>query len=274
MRASLFARNNLQRMPLRYEVSDGTAVLTLDRPEVLNAFNDELGHAVLQAVRKAADDDGVRCIVITGEGRAFSSGEDLGALADGYQRGQSAPLGNVLVDRYNPLIRAVTSAPKPVVAAVNGVAAGAGASLALACDFRIASEKAKLVLAFIKVGLVPDSGGIWFLTKMVGAAKAWELAALGEPIPADEALRLNLVNRVAPVDEFEDAWRSFAGELAAGPTRAYALTKRLARSAMENSLDDQLDLEGELQAEAGRTKDHLEGVQAFLGKRAPRFEGK
>lgn len=261
-------------MSLGYDVTDGMAVITLDRPEVLNAFNDELGHAALEAVEKAAGDDGVRCIVITGAGRAFSSGEDLGALAEGYQSGASAPLGNILVDRYNPLIRAIASAPKPVVAAVNGVAAGAGASIALACDFRIASEKARLVLAFIKVGLVPDSGAIWFLTKLVGAAKAWELAALGEPVSADEALRLNLVNRVAPLDEFADAWRSFAGELASGPTRAYALTKRLLRSAMESSLDDQLDLEGELQAEAGRTQDHLEGVQAFLAKRAPRFEGR
>lgn len=248
--------------------------MTLARPEVLNAFDDELGHALLGAVEKAAADDSVRCIVITGEGRAFSSGEDLGALAEGYEKGESAPLGNVLVDRYNPLIRAITSAPKPVVAALNGVAAGAGASLALACDFRIASEKAKLVLAFIKVGLVPDSGGIWWLTKMVGAARAWELCSLGEPLSAEEALRLNLVTRVVPLDEFESAWRSFAEELAAGPTRAYALTKRLLRSALESSLDEQLDLESELQAEAGRTRDHLEGVQAFLSKRAPRFEGK
>jgi 2-(1,2-epoxy-1,2-dihydrophenyl)acetyl-CoA isomerase len=261
-------------MSLRYEVADGIAVITFNRPEVLNALNDELGHAALDAVHKASADDSVRCIVITGEGRAFSSGEDLGDLADGYEKGDTAPLGNILVDRYNPLIRAITSAPKPVVAAVNGVAAGAGASLALACDFRIASEKAKLVLAFIKVGLVPDSGGIWFLTKMVGASKAWELSALGEPVTADEALRLNLFNRVAPLDEFEDAWRSFVAELASGPTKAFALTKRLLRSAMENSLDEQLDLEGELQAEAGRTQDHLEGVRAFLGKRGPRFEGK
>jgi 2-(1,2-epoxy-1,2-dihydrophenyl)acetyl-CoA isomerase len=261
-------------MSLRYEVADGIAVIIFDRPDVLNAFNDELGHAALDAVAKASADDTVRSIVITGEGRAFSSGEDLGALADGYQRGETAPLGNILVDRYNPLIRAITSAPKPVVAAVNGVAAGAGASIALACDFRIASAKAKLVFAFIKVGLVPDSGGIWFLTKMVGAAKAWELAARGEPISAEEALRLTLFNLVVPSDEFEDAWQGFAGELASGPTRAFALTKRLLRSAMESSLDDQLDLEGQLQAEAGHTQDHLEGVQAFLGKRAPRFEGK
>ena len=261
-------------MTLGYEVADGSAVITFDRPDVLNAFNDELGHAALGAVKKASQDESVRCMVITGAGRAFSAGEDLGALADGYNRGESAPLGNVLVDRYNPLIRAITSAPKPVVAALNGVAAGAGASVALACDFRIASEKAKLALAFIKVGLVPDSGGIWFLTKMVGTAKAWELAALGDPISAEDALRLNLVNQVVPAGDFEAAWRAFAGRLAAGPTRGYALTKKLLYASVEAGLNDQLDLEADVQAEAGRTGDHLEGVQAFLGKRAPQFEGR
>ncbi|MGH2789443.1 MAG: enoyl-CoA hydratase-related protein [Actinomycetota bacterium] len=261
-------------MALGYEVADGIATITFERPDVLNAFDDELGHAVLAAVTKASDDDSVRCIVLTGAGRAFSSGEDLGALAEGYARGETAPLGNVLVDRYNPLIRAITSAPKPVLAALNGVAAGAGASIALACDFRSASDKAKLVLAFIKVGLVPDSGGIWFLTKMVGAAKAWELCALGEPLSAEQALELHLVNRVVPAGEFDDAWRSFAVKLSSGPTRAFALTKRLQRAALEGSLDEQLDLEGELQAEAGGSRDHLEGVQAFLAKRAPEFEGR
>lgn len=261
-------------MVLGYEVTHGVATITFQRPDVLNAFNDELGGAVLEAVNKASSDQAVRCIVLTGAGRAFCSGEDLGALAEGYARGEAAPLGNVLVDRYNPLIRAITSAPKPVVAALNGVAAGAGASIALACDFRIASEEAKLVLAFVKVGLVPDSGGIWFLTKMVGAAKAWELCALGDPVPAEEALRLHLVNRVVAAGEFQQAWQEFSSKLAAGPTRAFALIKQSQRSAMEKSLDDQLDFECELQAAAGASRDHLEGVQAFLAKRRPDFEGR
>ncbi|MGH2734323.1 MAG: enoyl-CoA hydratase-related protein [Actinomycetota bacterium] len=261
-------------MGLEYEVGDGVCVITLDRPDVLNAFDEELGSQALEAIRRASDDDDVRCVVITGAGRAFSAGEDLGALAGGYERGESPPLGDTLVNRYNPLVRAIRSAPKPVVAAVNGVAAGAGASIALACDFRIASDKAKLVLAFIKVGLVPDSGGIWFLTRMVGAAKAWELCALGEPLGADEALRLGLYNRVAPTEEFEAAWRSFAAKLAAGPTRAYALTKELAETAIEVGLHEQLDTEVRAQSEAGQTDDHLEGVRAFLNKRPPKFEGR
>ncbi|HZA40285.1 MAG TPA: enoyl-CoA hydratase-related protein [Actinomycetota bacterium] len=258
---------------LQYEVSDGVGLVTFNRPDVLNAFNDELGFAALDAVNGAADDDNVRCIVITGAGRAFSSGEDLGTLADGYRAGEVPDLGETLVKRYNPLIRAIRSAPKPVVAAVNGVAAGAGASVAFACDFRIASEKAKFVLAFIDVGLVPDSGAVWFLTKMVGTAKAWELAATGAPLSADEALRLGVVNQVSKPEDFEAAWREFAGKLAAGPTRAYALTKTLANLAIDRSLVEQLDAEVSAQTEAGKTVDHLEGVQAFLEKRPPNFIG-
>jgi 2-(1,2-epoxy-1,2-dihydrophenyl)acetyl-CoA isomerase len=261
-------------MPCRYDESDGVAVLTLDRPDVLNAFDDDLGYATLDAVRKASDDASVRCIVITGAGRAFSSGEDLGALQADYESGQAPPLGNTLTNRYNPVIRAVRAAPKPVVAAINGVAAGAGASLALACDFRVASEKAKLVLAFVKVGLVPDSGGVWFLTQMVGAARAWRLAATGDALGAEEALQLGVVDRVVPRDDFDDAWRAFAAELAAGPTRAYALTKELVNAATHVTLDEQLDIEVGAQTAAGATADHLEGVQAFLGKRRPEFKGR
>jgi 2-(1,2-epoxy-1,2-dihydrophenyl)acetyl-CoA isomerase len=261
-------------MVLDYSVADGVAVITLNRPDVLNAFNDELGMAALNAMTDASTDEDVRCIVITGAGRAFSSGEDLGALADSYKEGRAPELGSTLTDRYNPLIRSIRTAPKPVVAAVNGVAAGAGASIALASDFRIASEHAKLVLAFVKVGLVPDSGAMWFLTKSLGAAKAFELSALGDPVSADEGLRLGLFNKVVPAGDFEGAWKSFAGDLAAGPTRAFALIKTLANDAMERSLDEQLDREVDAQTEAGRTDDHLEGVNAFFEKRAPNFRGR
>lgn len=260
-------------MVCRYEVSNGVAVITLDRPDVLNAFDDELGFAVLDAVRKASDDSAVRCIVITGAGRAFSSGEDLGALQSDYESGKTPPLGDTLTNRYNPLIRAIRNAPKPVLAAVNGVAAGAGASLALACDFRIASDRAKLVLAFVKAGLVPDSGAIWFLLRMCGASTTWNLAATGDPMSAEDAANCGIFHRVVPPEEFEAAWRSWAEELAAGPTRAYALTKQLVNNASSASLDEQLDLEVDAQTQAGSTADHLEGVQAFLGKRRPEFKG-
>lgn len=261
-------------MTLRYEASDGIGVITLDRPDVLNAFNDEMGSAALAAMREASADPGIRCIVITGSGRAFSSGEDLGALAEGYERGEAPDLGDTLVNRYNPLIRAITSAPKPVVAAVNGVAAGAGASVVLACDFRIASEKAKLVLAFIKVGLVPDSGAVWFLSRMIGSARAWRMAASGDPLDATTAHDLGILDRVVSPDEFDATWRSFAAELAAGPTEAYALTKRLIYDAAALTLDEQLEAEVSAQTAAGKSDDHLEGVQAFFGKRAPKFEGR
>jgi 2-(1,2-epoxy-1,2-dihydrophenyl)acetyl-CoA isomerase len=260
-------------MSLTYAVDGSVAVATLDRPDVLNAFNDELGHALVERVREAGADEAVRCLVITGSGRGFCAGEDLAALADGYQSGVAPDLGQTLINRYNPLIRAIRDTPKPVVAAVNGVAAGAGASLALACDFRIASERAKLVLAFIKVGLVPDSGAVWFLARMVGTAKAFKVAATGDPISAEEASELGLFDEVVPADSFEERWKAFATELAAGPTEAFALTKRLVAHAAEHSLEDQLQEEVHAQTRAGKTDDHLEGVQAFLGKRRPTFTG-
>ena len=261
-------------MALHYTVDGAVAVATLDRADVLNAFDDELGLALVEAVRNAAADETVRCLVITGAGRAFSSGEDLGALAGDYEAGTAPELGQTLINRYNPLIRAIRDAPKPVVAAVNGVAAGAGASMALACDFRIASERAKLVLAFVKVGLVPDSGALWFLSRMVGTANAFRLAAMGDPISADDAQGMGLFDRVVPEDSFEDEWRAFAAELAAGPTEAYALIKNLVAFAAEHTLEEQLQEEVHAQTRAGKTKDHLEGVTAFLSKRPPDFKGR
>lgn len=261
-------------MPVQREVADGVAVITLDRPDVLNAFDDELGASLLEAVESAAADDAVRCIVITGAGRAFSSGEDLGALRSTYEAGEAPELGDTLIRRYNPLIAAITSAPKPVVAAVNGVAAGAGASLVLACDYRIASEKAKLVIAFVKVGLIPDSGALWFLGRMIGISRAWQLAASGDPLDARRAYEFGIFHDVVGDEDFADRWRAFAGELAAGPTRAFALTKSLLHGAAARSLDEQLQAEIDAQTQAGRSTDHLEGVQAFLEKRGPRFTGR
>jgi 2-(1,2-epoxy-1,2-dihydrophenyl)acetyl-CoA isomerase len=261
-------------MSLRYEVTGSVAVITLDRPDVLNAFDDDLGRRALDAVQRAGEDADVRCIVVTGAGRAFCAGEDLGALAQGYEAGAAPELGKTLKERYNPLIRALRAVPKPVVAAINGVAAGAGVSLALACDVRIASEHAKLSLAFVKVGLVPDSGALWFLQRTVGAARAFELALTGRVLGAQKCLDLGLFDEVAPADGFEDAWRGRAAELAAGPTRAYALLKKLATLSAGATLDEALDAEVSLQTEAGLTQDHLEGVRAFLSKRPPEFQGR
>ena len=260
-------------MALSYDVDDAVATITLDRPDVLNAFDDELGKAALAAVQEASDDSAVRCVVITGAGRAFSAGEDLGALQASYESGTAPDIGGILVDRYNPLIRAIRDAPKPVIAAVNGVAAGAGASVALACDFRVASERAKLVIPFVKIGLVPDSGALWFLIRMVGESRAWALAAGGDPITADECRELGIFHEVVPADTFESRWREYAARIADGPTLAYALTKSLLHQAAEASLDDQLEAEVLGQSKAGRSADHLEGVRAFLEKRPANFQG-
>ena len=259
---------------LDLSVDGSVATLRFNRPESLNAFNEELGASALETFRGVAADPEVRCVVLTGAGRAFSSGEDLGALAEGYARGDPADLGRILRERYNPLIRAIGTAPKPVVAALNGVAAGAGASIALACDVRIASGTASLVWPFAQVGLIPDSGALWFLMRMVGAARAWSLVADGRAISADEALQLGLVNLVVPDGDFDAVWRAEAKRLAEGPTRAYALTKALLAGASELSLDEQLEREVHAQTEAGATIDHLEGVQAFLSKRRPHWQGR
>lgn len=261
-------------MTLERTFEESVAVLTLNRPDVLNAFNDAMGSALVDAVIEASGDPAVRSIVITGAGRAFSSGEDLGDLSEQYRAGTVPDLGDTLVNRYNPLIRAIRAAPKPVIAAVNGVAAGAGASVALACDFRIASEDAKLVLAFVRIGLVPDSGALWFLANIVGAARALELGASGHPVEAARALELGLFNQVLPPAEFGSAWRAFASRLASMPTVAFALTKELVNEAFDRSLDEQLDAEVKAQSAAGKTDDHMEGVTAFLEKRKPTFHGR
>lgn len=260
-------------MALRYAVEDGVAVVTLDRPEVLNAFDDELGSSLLDALQEASGERAVRCVVITGEGRAFSSGEDLAALSQAYDAGEAPQLGRILNRRYNPLIRTIRSLPKPVIAALNGVAAGAGASIALACDTRIASEGARLVFPFAKVGLVPDSGALWLLTRMVGASRAWDIVTTGRTIEAQEALDLGLFARVAPSGRFEATWRAAARDYAEGAPLALRLTKQLLAASFDRGLDDQLEAEVEAQDEAGRSVDHLEGVRAFLDKRPARFTG-
>jgi 2-(1,2-epoxy-1,2-dihydrophenyl)acetyl-CoA isomerase len=259
---------------LLYDLSDGIATITLNRPDSLNALNEEISQALQKAVQEAAGDRAARCVVITGAGRAFTSGADLSDIEGFSESGEKPDLGDILRRRYNPVILPIVQMEKPVIASLNGVAAGAGASLALACDFRIASEKAKLFQAFIKVGLVPDSGAHYFLTRLVGIAKAAELAMLGDIIDAHECLRLGLVTKVVPPEALQEETRTFALKLAAGPTRAYALSKKALHFAAQNDIASTLDYEADLQSEISTTEDHIEGILSFIQKRTPEFKGR
>lgn len=259
---------------VRYDVTDGVATITMNRPEGLNAVNAQLGDELAKAIADAAGDRNVRCVVLTGAGRGFCAGADLNQFEEAYKQDMVPPMGEVLKHRYNPLALGLHRMEKPTVAAVNGVAAGMGASLALACDFRIASEHAKFFQAFIKIGVIPDSGATFFLPRLVGMAKAKELAMLGPIVNADEALRIGLVTEVVAADAFEARVKEFSAMLAAGPTRAYALTKQALHLGAEAELEDTLALEADLQQQIAQTDDHMEGVKAFLEKRAAKFQGK
>ncbi len=257
-----------------YEVSGGVATLTLNRAKALNALDRTITEELHKAIAEAAGDPEVRCLLITGAGRGFCAGADLTQLEDSYRKGEPVPLGDMLRDGYNQIILPLVHMEKPVVAAVNGVAAGAGASLALACDFRIASDQARFFQAFIKVGLVQDSGASYFLPRLVGLAKAMELAMLGPIVDANEALRLGLVTKVVPHESLMDEARAFASSLASGPTRALGLSKRALYFGVDAGLEQTMDYEADLQAQMALTADHMEGVKAFLDKREAKFEGR
>ena len=252
----------------------GVYTITLNRPDVLNAVNDQLTTELGDALKNAERDAAVRAIIITGAGRAFSSGQDLADLKKKYVPGHVPQLGDDLRRRYNPIIKRIREMDKPVIAAVNGVAAGAGCSLALACDLRIASDQASFIEVFINVGLIPDSGSTFMLPRLVGLGKAMELCCTGQKVDAAEALRLGLVNQVVPAAELNDAATKLAGRLASLPGRAIALTKRLLNQSLQNDLDAQLEAEAYDQETAGKTADHFEGVMSFLEKRKPNFQGK
>jgi 2-(1,2-epoxy-1,2-dihydrophenyl)acetyl-CoA isomerase len=252
-------------------LSEGIFTITLNRPEVYNAFNEQLTTDLLEAFKEAAKNDAVRVVIVTGAGKAFCSGQDLKDAPSGSGK---RSLRDSLERRYNPLIRAIRKLPKPVIASVNGVAAGAGASLALACDYRVLAETAKLIEVFVRIGLVPDSGSSWFLVKNCGVAKAFELAALGEDIPAQKALELNLANRVVPSAELETETKKSALTFAAGPTKAYGYIKRMMDRAASVSLDEALDYEVFMQEAAGRTEDYTNAVEAFKEKRKPEYAGR
>jgi 2-(1,2-epoxy-1,2-dihydrophenyl)acetyl-CoA isomerase len=253
---------------VRNEVADGVATLTLDRPESLNALNSQMRRELLAALKGIARDDAVRAVILTGEGRGFCSGADL--------RGGSGErdFRTVLEREYNPLIRAIRDLPKPVIAAVNGVAAGAGVSLALACDLVYAAEEATFIQAFVRIGLVPDSGSTRTLVRTLGRHRAAQLIFSGEPLTAAEAHVAGLVNVVLPGTEIMDAAREAAARLAKAPTRAIGYAKRLINAAEDGTLQESLALEAQMQDLAGRTDDHAEGVAAFTEKREPRFVGR
>ncbi|MBO8157013.1 MAG: enoyl-CoA hydratase/isomerase family protein [Bacillaceae bacterium] len=253
---------------VKYEVRDHVAWMTLNRPEKLNAFTTQLNKEVRDAIKSAQKDEDVRCLVITGEGRSFCSGQDLSEVDE------ETDLGEVLRKNYGPMMKQLESCEKPVIAAINGVAAGAGLSLALGCDFRLASDKASFVQAFIHVGLIPDSGNLYYLPRLIGHAKALELAVLGEKISAEEAKDLGLVTRVIAADHFMEEVEGFARRLASMPTRAIGLIKRCLRDSWHMDFNEYLEKEAQGQQIAGQSHDYQEGVQAFLEKRKPEFKGK
>ncbi len=255
----------------------GVLKITLNRPDSLNALNEQMGIELAAALRMAERDKQLRCIVIAGAGRAFCSGQDLRVIHERHTAGDDSramDFGTLLRQKYNPVISRIRTLEKPVVAAVNGIAVGAGASLALACDLRICARGAAFKIAFVHVGLVPDMGATLTLLRHVGHARAAELCFLGEQMSAEEARACGLVNRVVDDEQLEAAVDELANRLAELPTRAIGLTKRALNRAWTATLEDQLEYEAFLQHTAGKTADHREGVQAFIDKREPKFEGK
>lgn len=253
-----------------FQVQDGVAVITLNRPDKLNAFNDLMIAETTDAFRQCGRNREVRCVVLTGNGRAFSSGQDL---ADVQDRGGAFSIGDHLRHGYHQLIKQMIGLGKPIVGAINGIAAGAGCGIALATDIRLAGDKASFMLAFSKVGLVPDSGVNWVLPRIIGQARAYEMAITADRVPADTALAWGMVNRVVPHDQLLENALAWAGSLAAGPTVAFGLTKRAMNQAWESTLEEALVYEAQMQELAARTADNKEGVMAFLEKRPAQFKG-
>lgn len=254
-----------------YVVEGGICRITLNRPDVFNSFNEELSAEFIDALKKATKDDAIRTVIITGEGKAFCSGQDLKDI-----KGEvgNRSLGDSVLRRYNPMIIAIREMPKPVICRLNGVAAGAGASLALACDMIIAADNASLIEVFSNVGLVPDSGSSFFLPHLVGYNKAFELISLASKITAQDAFNLGFIYKVVAAAELDAAVNELAQRYATGPTKSYALTKKMLNKAYSASLNEMLQQEYYGQEIAGRSADYKEGVTAFNEKRKPNFSGK
>jgi 2-(1,2-epoxy-1,2-dihydrophenyl)acetyl-CoA isomerase len=252
-----------------FEVKDSIAVITLNRPDKYNAFNREMALSLQEKLDQCRDDNAVRCIYITGAGKAFSAGQDLEEIV-----AEDGPdVTTILSEHYNPIINRIRSLQKPCLAAVNGVAAGAGANIALSCDIVVASASASFIQAFSKIGLIPDSGGTYFLPRLIGWQKASALTMLGDKVSAGEAEKMGMIYKVFDDVSFSDDAFKMASTLAAMPTRGLALTKQALNESLNNNYEEQLAREEFLQSEAGKTYDYNEGVQAFLQKRKPIFKG-
>jgi 2-(1,2-epoxy-1,2-dihydrophenyl)acetyl-CoA isomerase len=256
-----------------FEVTAGVARLTLNRPDRLNSFNVQMHGEVRDALSQLTNNSEARVLVFTGAGRGFCAGQDLGdrAVAPG---GRGVDLGDSIENYYRPLVLALRNLPMPVIGAINGVAAGAGANIALACDLVIAAKSASFVQAFSKLGLVPDSGGTWFLPRLLGSARAMGLAMLGDKLPAEQAAQWGLIWRCVEDAELKSTVDQLATQLAAAPTRGLARTKQAIYESWSHSLEQQLDQERDFQRELGRTQDYAEGVAAFTEKRTPKFTGR
>ena len=257
---------------IRVELKDGVQVITLNRPEVLNSFHLPMARELQDALGVAAADENIRAVLLTGEGRGFCAGQDLAAVRVDSETKDD--LGETVRAQYNPVIRAIRRLEKPVVCAVNGVAAGAGANLAFACDLVFASTEASFIQSFCRIGLIPDSGGTFFLPRLVGVARATGLALLGGKVGAAQAKEWGLIWETCEPAALMPRVMEMAASLATQPTRGFGLTKQAFNESLINDLDAQLDLEADLQAEAGRTEDFAEGVTAFRAKRAPVFRGR
>jgi 2-(1,2-epoxy-1,2-dihydrophenyl)acetyl-CoA isomerase len=255
------------------DIKDGIGFIVLNRPDRLNAFTREMALLLQNRLDECASLHEVRAVCITGAGRAFSAGQDLAEVSDPNLSDGRPGMAVMLRDYYNPIVTRIRNLPKPVVAAVGGVAAGAGANIALCCDIVLASKSASFIQAFSKIGLIPDSGGTWFLPRLVGWQKAAGIAMLGDKIGAVEAERMGMVYKVYEDDEFQGAARALTAVLAQMPTRALAFTKHALNYSATNTLEAQLLLEDDLQQKAAQTKDFAEGVKAFLDKRVPLFRG-
>lgn len=254
---------------IRFQIIDHVAVITLNRPDKLNSFNEDMALDVQTALDHCMDDPEVRAILITGEGRGFCAGQDLAeAIAPG-----AAAIEKHVETKYNPIVRKIRGIEKPVLAAVNGVAAGAGANLAFCCDIVLAAEGAKFIQSFINIGLIPDTGGTFFLPRLIGLHRATALMMLGDRLTAAEAKELGLVYKVFPDDQLLSEAMALARRMAQMPTRGLGLTKKALNYSLTNDLEEQLAVERELQGMAGRTADNAEGIAAFLDKRAPVFTG-